>query len=92
MTPMRRLSVLLVPLALLVAACGGDPEPAPAPLPPTTKQFVRQVWEGWTATDKAKTCSDYRKNPAYTIDHLFPISSGIPLSDVKSLLVRECKR
>ena len=92
MTPMRRLSALLVPVALFLAACGGgDPEPEATPLPPTTKQFVQQVWDGWTDADRAKTCSDYRKEPARTVEHLFPISSGIPTSEVTTLLKRECR-
>lgn len=91
MTSMRRLSVLLVPVALLVAACGSDPEPASTPLPPTTAEFVQQVWNGWTDADRAKTCSDYAKDPARTVESLFPISSGIPTSEVEALLKRECK-
>jgi ABC-type glycerol-3-phosphate transport system substrate-binding protein len=92
MTSMRRLSVLLVPVALLAAACGGgDGTPAPEALPTTTKQFVQQVWDGWSAKDQAATCHDYKVNPERTVTHLFPDSSGIPESDVKDLLNRSCK-
>jgi hypothetical protein len=91
MTSMRRLPVLLVPAALLLAACGGDPAPESTPLPPTTAQFVQQVWDGWTDADRAKTCSDYAKDPVRTADTLFPASSGIPTAEVDALLKRECK-
>jgi hypothetical protein len=91
MTSMRRLSVLLVPVALLVAACGGDPETESTPLPPTTAEFVQQVWDGWTDADRAKTCGDYAKDPVRTVETLFPASSGIPSAEVEALLKRECK-
>jgi hypothetical protein len=91
MTPMRRLPVILVPVALLAAACGGDPEPAPAPKPPTAEEFVQQVWDGWTDKDRAATCRDYADNPRRTAENTFPMSSGIPTEHVAALLKRECK-
>lgn len=92
MTPMRRVSVVLVPVALLAAACGGDPEPAPAPKPATPEEFVQQVWDSWTPEDRTKTCKDYAEDPTWTVEHTFPISSGIPVETVAALLKRECKR
>lgn len=92
MTPMRRVSVVLVPVALLAAACGGDPEPAPAPKPVAPADFVQQVWDGWTEKDRAATCKDYAEDPKWTVEHTFPTSSGIPVEIVSALLKRECGR
>lgn len=88
---MRRASVLLIPVALLASACGSDPDPAPAPTPATAEEFVQQVWDSWTDTDRAATCKDYADNPQRTVDNTFPISSGIPTEHVAALLKRECK-
>lgn len=87
---MLRPSVALIPLALLLAACGGDPAPAPAPEPVTPKEFVQQVWDGWSEKDHAATCKEYGDYPERTAENLFPASSGIPTAYVADLLKREC--
>lgn len=85
-----RLSVALIPVALLLAACGGE-EPAPAPaVPATTAEFINQVWTSWTDADRAETCAKYKEDPERIVASLFPISSGIPTEEVAALLQKNC--
>ncbi len=86
-----RLSVVLVPVALLASACGGEPEPAPAPaVPSTTAEFINQVWTSWSDSDRAETCAKYKEDPERMVASMFPISSGIPTEEVAALLQKNC--